>query len=519
MFRARLNGSGCRSVGRAGGIVHLNSTVTTGRPDAVVVGSGPNGLAAAVTLARAGLQVQVLEAKAHSGGGTRTVPLANDQSAAADQIITASETEQVVEHDLCSAVHPLVAGSPFFTEFDLQTRGVTFVVPPVAYAHVWDGHRAALAYPDIDRTAERLGRDGPAWRALFHPLVEHAQQVLDLIFDHRVTSPRLARVLPETAMMLSQGTPLWKLSWRTEEAPALLTGVAGHAGSRIPGLVSAGTLLMLSVLAHRNGWPIPVGGSRRISAALEQDLVSHGGVIRTGYPISSARQLPPARAYLFDTDPTSMAEICDLGSRAIHRRAGVGVAKVDFELTGPVPWLDPELGQASTVHLGGHRGVLTRREDAVRAGSLGHGLILASDPAAFDISRIRAGKRPFWTYAHVAYGSTEDVGAAVQQEIEAAAPGFSDLVARRRTIPAAAMSEHNANYRGGDIALGLRTWPDAMFGTNRRLKPYTTAREDVFLCSAAAPPGPGVHGMCGYRAARTVLAKRFGIHRRPDLTP
>lgn len=479
-------------------------------PDAVIVGSGPNGLTAAVTLARAGLQVQVLEAESTSGGGTRTLPFRGGDS-----------TDPAVVHDLCSAVHPLVAGSPFFSEFDLTSRGVDFVVPPISYAHVLDGRCAAVAYRDIDRTATGLGTDGPAWRALFQPLVEHSDQILDLIFQQRITDPGLTRAIPALVRMISQQTPVWNLSWRGEAAPALLAGVAGHAGSRIPGLVSAGTLLMLAMLAHQTGWPIPVGGSRAISAALEQDLTVHGGVIRTDHRIGSYRQLPPARVYLFDTDPTSMAEILgSVSGRATNNRAaGVGVAKVDFELTGPVPWADPELGRAGTVHLGGRRAVLARREKAMRAGNAGHGLILASDPAVFDPSRIAQGRRPFWTYAHVAYGSAEDVGAAVQREIEAAAPGFSDLVAQRRTIPAAVMSQHNANYRGGDIALGLRSGPDALFGTTRRFNPYTTGHHGVFLCSAATPPGPGVHGMSGYRAALTALRKCFGIRHPPSLAP
>lgn len=477
--------------------------------DVVVVGSGPNGLAAAVTLARAGLRVQVREAETVSGGGTRTLPLPGESSAG-----------DGVAHDLCSAVHPLAAASGFFAEFDLAARGVEFVVPPVSYAHVFDGSATAIAYRDLDRTVTGLGRDGPAWRALFEPLVEHAPQILELIFYRRVPSPRLIRAVPALGLMLSQDTPPWSLSWRAEAAPALLTGVAGHAGSPIPGLVSAGTLLMLGLLGHHTGWPIPVGGSRAISAALEADLVGHGGTVRTGAPVDSSRQLPPARAYVFDTDPTGVAQILGAGvSRAVDGPGGVGVAKVDFELTGPVPWADPELGQTSTVHLGGRRRVLARREGALRRGAGGHGLILASDPAAFDTSRIVEGRRPLWTYAHVAYGSTEDVGAAVQREIEAAAPGFGDRVATRRTIPASAMGGHNRNYRGGDIALGLRSWPDIAFGTTRRLNPYTTPRDDVFCCSAATPPGPGVHGICGHRAALTVLRKRFGIRQNPDLSP
>jgi phytoene dehydrogenase-like protein len=320
--------------------------------------------------------------------------------------------------------------------------------------------------------------------------------------------------------VVSQGTRTWQLSWRDQAAPALLTGVAGHAGSRMPGIVSGGTLAVLGLLAHRTGWPIPIGGSRAITAALEHDLTIHGGTIETGHRVTAFRRLPAARAYLFDTDLSGMASILGKHNRQPRRRtAGVGVAKVDFELSGPVPWADPELAQASTIHLGGSHPELTEKERSLRSGAGGHGLILASDPACFDPSRIVAGRRPFWTYAHVAYGSAEDVGAAVQREIERAAPGFGDLVLARRTIPAARMPDHNANYRGGDIADGFRSWADYIFGTGRRLNPYTTWRDDMFCCSAGTPPGPGVHGIGGHCAALTVLRKRFGIREDPDLSP
>jgi phytoene dehydrogenase-like protein len=480
----------------------------TDRTDAVIVGSGPNGLAAAVVLARSGLRVRVLEAENTSGGGARTLPLDPGRHGG-----------KQVGHDLCSAVHPLAAGSRFFTEFDLASRGVEFVVPPVSYAHVLDG-RTAIAYRDLDRTVAALGRDGPAWEALFRPLVDHARDILDLFCYRRILGPGLVHAVPALGLTVSQGTLPWRLSWRDRAAPALLAGVAGHAGSPIPGIVSGGTLMLLGLLAHRTGWPIPVGGSRAITAALEQDLTAHGGAIDTGRRIDTFEQLPAARAYLFDTDVSGLASILGVHHRRPRRRAaGVGVAKVDFELSGPVPWTNPELGHAGTIHLGGSQPELVGKEKALRSGVAGHGLILASDPAAFDPSRIVEGRRPCWSYAHVAYGSAEDVGDAVQAEIERAAPGFGDLVLARRTIPAARMPDHNANYRGGDIAVGFRSWADYAFGTVRRLNPYTTWREDVFCCSAGTPPGPGVHGISGHRAALTVLAKRFGIRDAPDLSP
>jgi phytoene dehydrogenase-like protein len=485
------------------------SGIAVRRRDVVVVGSGPNGLAAAVTLARAGLDVLVVEAEQTVGGGARSFRFSDDGPL----------------HDLCSAVHPLAAASPFFTEFDLAARGVQFATPPISYGHPLGNETAALAYRDLDRTADGLGADGPRWRSLFGPLIDNRDALLDVILSGRPPGPRLLRAIAPIGALMIQSSRWWNLPWRTESARALLTGVAAHAGSRLPGAVGAGTLSMLGLLAHSPGWPVPIGGSRVITEALEQDLRSHGGTIRTDYRVASLHDLPASRAYLFDTDPLAVAELFGAPRPQVrddlrrNRSDAIGVTKVDFELSGPVPWTAPELATAGTLHIGGSREEIVRRERAVQAGGGGVGFILASDPTPFDPTRAVPGRQPFWSYAHVRYDSDEDVGDAVQDEIERLAPGFGGLVLHRRTIPAAQMHNHNSNYRGGDITVGMHGLPDFLFGSGRRLPAHGTPRDDVFCCSAATPPGPGVHGMCGYRAARLVLRRRFGISRVPDLGP
>lgn len=480
--------------------------------DAVVVGSGPNGLAAAVVLARAGLGVQVYEAQQTIGGGSRTLDLGLAPG---------------IVHDICSAVHPMAAASPFFRAFDLTARGVRLNYPEVSYAQPLDGGRAGIAYLDLDRTIEGLGPDGPAWRRLMRPLVRHSPAVVELVLsDRRSLPPDLLTSAQFALSMLEQGSALGKIRWKEEVAPALLMGVAAHAISRIPTLTAAGTALSLGALAHSPGWPLPVGGSQAIVDALVADLEAHGGTVHVGVEVTSLAQLPKARAYLFDTNPWILARI--LGEelparyrRAIDRfKAGNAAAKVDFVLSGPVPWAHPEVRRAGTIHVGGTLAEMAHSEAEVAAGRHAeHPMILASDPALFDSGREVAGLRPFWSYAHVPAGSSVDVGEAVQAQIERYAPGFGDLVVERHTIPAAKMADHNANYRDGDIAAGAMNMWQIFSRPTLRWNPFATPVPGVYLCSGSTPPGPAVHGMGGLYAAKRALKSRFGITKVPSLAP
>ncbi|KUI18795.1 dehydrogenase [Mycobacterium sp. GA-1285] len=475
--------------------------------DVTVVGSGPNGLAAAVICARAGLSVQVLEAQPTLGGGARTLP---------------DPEFPGVCHDICSAVHPLALASPFLGEFDLPARGVSLRVPEVSYANPLPGARAAIGYHDLARTVAEL-EHGHSWRRLFAPLVERDGAVLDLLLgDKRSVPSNPIAAVQVASRLLEQGTPAWG-ALKGADARALFSGVAAHVISRMPSLVSAGGGLMLATLAHTVGWPIPVGGSQAIADALIEDLRAHGGVITTGHEVTE----PPSGVALFDTAPTALARI--YGDKLPRRyaktlqryRFGPGVAKVDFVLSEDVPFTDERLRRAPTLHMGGTREQMAHAEREIVVGRHPEWpMVLAALPHLQDPSRIDdGGRRPLWTYAHVPNGSTVDQTERITDIFERFAPGFRDIVVAARSVPAARLSEHNANLVGGDIGVGGNTLLHALTGPTPRLNPWTTPIPRAYLCSSATPPGGGVHGMAGYFAARTVLRREFGITTMPALSP
>ena len=477
--------------------------------DVVVVGAGPNGLAAAVTLARSGLSVQVFERNATIGGGARTSEL----------------TLPGFRHDVCSAVHPMALASRFFREFQLARR-IELRLPPVSYGHPLDGGRAGLAYLDLERTAEGLGRDGPAYRRLMAPLVARADEVAGFTGSNLLGVP----AHPVSAMRfglraLEQGSPLWNVRFAEEVAPAMLTGVAAHTILPMPGVAPAGAGLALGTSAHARGWPIPVGGSQAIVDALAADLLDHGGRITTDAEVTALDELPSARAILMDVTPRALLRLAgrrvpDAYARSLRRFGyGNGVAKVDFALSGPVPWSNPGLAEAGTVHVGGTRAQIAGAEHDVALGRHSASpYVLVSQPSIVDDSRAPAGRHVGVRPQHVPRGSTVDQQEAITRQIERFAPGFRDRVLAASSRTAEDVERYDPNYVLGDIASGTPSIGQLLRRPVFSADPWRTAIPGVYLASASTPPGPGVTGLNGWYAALSALRHEFGVHALPNLS-
>ncbi|HEY9355960.1 MAG TPA: NAD(P)/FAD-dependent oxidoreductase [Arthrobacter sp.] len=471
-------------------------------PEVAVVGSGPNGLAAAAVMARAGLQVEVFEAAGTIGGGTRT-----------SELMLPGHV-----HDICSAVHPMALASPFFRAFELARR-VELVVPELSFGSPLDGGRAALAYHSLDRTVQGLGLDGAAYRKLMGPIVSRIGGVMDLTQHQLLRIPKDPVAAAIFGLRtLEQGSGLWNMRFREELAPALLSGVAAHAVSRLPSLAAAGAGLMLNALAHAQGWPIPVGGSASIAAALADDIRAHGGVIHTNRPVESLRELGGTRATLLDVAPRGLLNMAGDDLPGKYRRTlesfryGNGSCKVDYILSGPVPWAAEELADAGTVHVGGTRAELADAENEVSAGKHPERpYVLVAQPSRFDAGRAPDGRQILWAYCHVPAGSTRDMGEAVTAQLERFAPGFRDLVVQVQVTTAAELADYNRNYVGGDFSAGLMDVRGLIQRPVVSPVPWRTPLPGVYLCSSSTPPGPGVTGMPGFYAAKYALKDIFDL--------
>jgi phytoene dehydrogenase-like protein len=459
--------------------------------DAVIVGSGPNGLAAALTLARAGLSVEVFEAADALGGGCGTSEL----------------TLPGYAHDVCSAVHPLAAASPFFRTLEIPLR-----TPRVAFAHPLDDGEAAAVFGSVAETAATLGADERAYRRLVGPLVKRAEKIIP-----NALGPVRPWPLPPPAMALFgaygvQPASLLAGIFRTPAARAALAGCAAHSMRPLRAPLTGGFGLVMTILAHQVGWPVVEGGSARIVDVLATELERFGAQLHTGQEVKSLAELPAARATLLDITPRQLLALDDGRLPSRYRRElgryryGPGIFKLDWALSGPVPWTAQACRETATVHVGGTYEEVARSESDVTAGRHSERpFCIVVQPCVADPSRAPAGHHTLWAYCHVPSGSTVDMTERIEAQIERFAPGFRDLVIARTATSSTDVEAHNANYVGGDIGAGANTIRQTIFRPTIALRSYRTPVKGLYICSASTPPGGGVHGMCGARAAGVVL--------------
>ncbi|MBA3357334.1 MAG: NAD(P)/FAD-dependent oxidoreductase [Pyrinomonadaceae bacterium] len=462
--------------------------------DAIVIGSGPNGLAAAIELARAGRSVLVCEAEETIGGGARSAEL----------------TLPGFVHDICSAIHPLAVASPFFRMIPLERHGLEWIHPPAPLAHPFDDGTAAVLERSIKRTSETLGGDAEAYRKLMQPLAASWEQLESALLGP-VRWPRHPVALARFGVRaLRSARGLAERLFKGESARGLFAGLAAHSMLPLEQMVTAAFGLVLGITGHRVGWPVPLGGAQRIADALASYLRSLGGEIVTRMRVKTIDELPPSRAVLCDVTPRQLLRLAGHRLPNSYRRKlaryryGPAAFKMDWALDGPIPWKAAECADAGTVHLGGtFEEIAASERTSLKAQHSEKPYVLVAQPSLFDPTRAPAGKHTAWAYCHVPNGSTFDMSERIEKQIERFAPGFRGRVLARRVTPPAGLEEHNANLVGGDINGGAQDIRQLFLRPTARL--YSTPAKGLYICSSSTPPGGGVHGMCGYFSARAAL--------------
>ncbi len=468
---------------------------------AVVVGSGPNGLAAAITLQQQGIDVLLIESHDKIGGGMRTAAL----------------TLPGFQHDICSAIHPMAALSPFFSSLPLEDFGLQYLYPDVAAAHPFDDGTAAVLTASLDQTAASLGTDGAAYRRLLHPVIEDWNSINREVLGP-LGWPRNPFALAAFGWKAIQPATSIARRFTGIHARGLWAGMAAHSIRPLEAPLTAAIGIVLMTAAHIKGWPVPLGGSASIAKALGGYFESIGGTIQTGTTVRSLQDLPSSQAVLFDLSPRQLLAIAGHRFSSTYRhqlekyRYGMGVFKMDWALDGPVPFRAAACREAGTVHIGGSLEEIAAAEAATAKGQLpDKPFVLLAQQSLFDPSRAPEGKHTLWAYCHVPNGSGEDRSAAIEAQIERFAPGFRERILARHVMDTAAMEAYNPNYVGGDINGGQLDAGQLFTRPALRWSPYRSSARGIYICSASTPPGGGVHGMGGYHAARRALSDIFGI--------
>jgi phytoene dehydrogenase-like protein len=464
--------------------------------DAIVVGAGPNGLAAAITLARAGRSVRVLEARPTPGGGARTAEL----------------TLPGYRHDVCSAFHPLAVSSPFFRSLDLAGHGVDLVHPPLPLAHPLDGDRAAVLDRSIERTAALLGADGDRWRQLIGWAADRWDRLAPSLLQPFAGFPSRPLDLARFGLRAAWPATVAARAFRGIEAKALFAGLVGHSFLPLSHPFTSSFGLVLGAAAHAGGWPLVAGGSQRLVDAMVSELTAVGGTVECDRPVRSVADLDTGRTVLFDLGPRQVARLASVAlapaevRRMRRYRLGPGVFKLDYALSEPIPWASRRCAEAGTVHVGGTFDEVAAAEAEVCSGRHPRApFVLAGQQSRFDTTRAPGDHHTLWAYCHVPNGSTVDMTDAIERQLERFAPGFRDTIIARHRAGPAWFENHNENNTGGDIAGGSYAGTRLLLRPGWRLHPYRTTNPRLFLCSGSTPPGAGVHGMCGHNAALDVL--------------